>query len=475
MKYLRRILVLALLLISTGPAFSQDPNLFRNGPKVLQAFRAIVAKPSESTVRVLVDGKQVALGTIVDPDGWIITKWSEIDAKRDKISVKLKDGTVYQAKIVGVKDDVSVEHSVTDAYDIAMLKIDATGLVAVKWGNSKEATVGRWVASVGTGADPVAVGVVSVATRLHANGDQPSRFDSGYLGVGLEPGMGGAKVNGVMSKSPAEKAGVKVNDIVYEAAGRKIIEPQTLINTVGRLRPGDKVHLKIKRGEEDLEVIATLAPRPKEMKGNPQETMGAKLSARRGGFPVILQHDSGLDPENCGGPLVDLDGNTVGINIARAGRTETYAIPAENIQALLADLKSGKLAPQEDSIAKARTPNFTLKGSLSARDPLEKRRPGKCFKNAEEVQFAAGVTYVIEMVAIIGADKKQLDPYLILTNAQGKSLAEDDDSGGDLNAKIVFRAPADGVYTIICTTFNPTETGGYTLSVRRQTEAKEKK
>jgi serine protease Do len=46
--------------------------------------------------------------------------------------------------------------------------------------------------------------------------------------------------------------------------------------------------------------------------------------------------------------VVDLQGKAVGINIARAGRTESYAIPAEVVQGLLSDLKSGKLAPKDD-------------------------------------------------------------------------------------------------------------------------------
>ena len=82
----------------------------------------------------------------------------------------------------------------------------------------------------------------------------------------------------------------------------------------------------------------------------------------------------------------------------------------------------------------------------------------------EEFQFKEGVTYIIEMKTT----DKTLDPYLILEDAKGKELARDDDSGGFPNAKIVFRAPADGVYRIICTSFNPDETGSYTLSVRRQ-------
>src|SRR5205807_3439514 len=139
------------------------------------------------------------------------------------------------------------------------------------------------------------------------------------------------------------------------------------INTVGRLKPDEKVLLKIKRGQEDIEITATLGKRPKELSGNPQETMGTKLSARRGGFPSILQHDSGIRPEDCGGPLVDLDGKTVGINIARAGRTETYAIPAEDIQPLMPDLKSGKLAPKDEPTTKViqpRPPDLVRRRSL---------------------------------------------------------------------------------------------------------------
>ncbi len=41
----------------------------------------------------------------------------------------------------------------------------------------------------------------------------------------------------------------------------------------------------------------------------------------------------------------------MGINIARAGRVESYAIPTESVLALLSDLKSGKYAPVTPSIA----------------------------------------------------------------------------------------------------------------------------
>ena len=43
---------------------------------------------------------------------------------------------------------------------------------------------------------------------------------------------------------------------------------------------------------------------------------------------------------DCGGPLVDLDGAAVGLNIARAGRTESYALPADVVIAAVKTLRS---------------------------------------------------------------------------------------------------------------------------------------
>jgi serine protease Do len=69
------------------------------------------------------------------------------------------------------------------------------------------------------------------------------------------------------------------------------------------------------------------------------------MSRRAVDFPIVIQHDSALRPEDCGGPLVDLSGKALGINIARAGRIASYAIPADQILPILDNLKNGKLAP----------------------------------------------------------------------------------------------------------------------------------
>ena len=54
-----------------------------------------------------------------------------------------------------------------------------------------------------------------------------------------------------------------------------------------------------------------------------------------------------LKPEDCGGPIVDLSGAVVGVNVARAGRIETLALPAEDVQAVVARLLAADQKPRE--------------------------------------------------------------------------------------------------------------------------------
>lgn len=331
---LLRSLTLAALLCLCSPALAQRQEPTKNDPKVLTAFRDVVARAGDVVARIQSGGKDVALGVVVDPAGLVLTKHSQLASE----NVVVLGGKTYDAKLVGVEN----------AHDLALLKIDASGLKAVQWKPAKEATPGDWVATPGTGKEPVAVGVVSVATRnMPARSYPPATNpNSGYLGINLADAEGGVKVGGVQENTAAAKAGLKVGDVILTINARPIPDPETLMNTIARFKPNDKIKIKIKREDKEEEIEATLGKRPSNLsRGDFQNRLGNEMSERRTGFPVILQHDTVLRPTDCGGPLVDLDGKVIGINIARAGRTESYAIPSESVLALLPDLKSGKLAP----------------------------------------------------------------------------------------------------------------------------------
>ena len=338
----------------------------KSSSKFLAAFREPVAKASQSTVRILCDGKSVALGTIVGADGWILTKASELDG----IPVcKFGDGKQLDARVIGVHE----------ALDLALLKVEARGLIPVEWLDSKQASVGSWLASCGTGIEPLAAGVVSVATRtLTPREAGPTRAPpGGFLGITMAPGDGGPRITRLQSGSPAARAGLKEEDEIIAVDGKATDKPEALQHTLQQRKPGDTIRLTVKRGDNELEFKATLDKRPVAGFGDFSSTLGGKLSDRRTGFTAVLQHDTVLRPEDCGGPLVDLDGKVVGINIARAARVETLAIPAEAIQSVLSDLMSGKLAPGgSPKIASASAPASLEKITKpGATRPAETEKP----------------------------------------------------------------------------------------------------
>jgi len=69
------------------------------------------------------------------------------------------------------------------------------------------------------------------------------------------------KVSSVVPGSPARIAGVKDQDIILEINGEKIDKNNTLSQIIAKYSPGDKVKLKIQRGNQQIELEVTLADR----------------------------------------------------------------------------------------------------------------------------------------------------------------------------------------------------------------------
>ena len=150
--------------------------------------------------------------------------------------------------------------------------------------------------------------------------------------------------------STAAKIGLQPNDVVTRIANREIVAPGTVVELLRDRQPGEHVQIAVRRGEETLEFTARLeadgglGPHRQE-RNEHMNILAGDLSARRGSFPQALQHDTVLKPEECGGPLVNLDGEAVGINISRAGRIESYALTPTLILPLLEEMKSGRHPP----------------------------------------------------------------------------------------------------------------------------------
>ncbi len=69
-------------------------------------------------------------------------------------------------------------------------------------------------------------------------------------------------------------------------------------------------------------------------------------------------------------------------------------------------------------------------------------------------------------VITLDVQSSDFDAYAVIQDMSGNVLARDDDSGGGLNARIVFTLPATGNYRLLANTLRVGATGAYTLSVR---------
>lgn len=99
----------------------------------------------------------VGSGVIVSSDGYILTN-NHVVESADELQIELSDGRSFKAEIVGTDPRT----------DLAVLKIDATGLVPGRMGDSSMMQVGDWVIAIGSPfglEQTVTAGIVSATNR----------------------------------------------------------------------------------------------------------------------------------------------------------------------------------------------------------------------------------------------------------------------------------------------------------------------
>jgi serine protease Do len=101
--------------------------------------------------------KGIGSGFIITADGYVLTN-AHVVADASEVTVKLTDRREFVAKVIGV-DKRS---------DVALIKIAATGLPTVRFGDSSRLQPGQWVVAIGSPfgfANSVTAGVVSATAR----------------------------------------------------------------------------------------------------------------------------------------------------------------------------------------------------------------------------------------------------------------------------------------------------------------------
>jgi len=310
-----------------APAFAQTlESAYRTtGEVVVAAFEEQRQVLQKSSAVIQDKRREIAYGVVISPQGHILTKASEIrDAEELNVTV---DRTNYKDPEVLMVDP---------EWDVALLKIDAQDLVPVTYAPTSDVPQGTWVVANGVSTRTTRralAGIVSAKIR-----EVPAEGGAA-LGVVLKE-ADGLEIAEVTEKSGAMAAGLLAGDLIVAIEGEALEKLSDLAERIKDRRAGSVVKLTIRRAGEELDFDVTLTARGEmfadDMSRNDQ--MSGEFSERRSGFPRVMQHDILGARRVVGGPLIDLDGRCLGMNIARANRTESFAIPLEDLQEIAARL-----------------------------------------------------------------------------------------------------------------------------------------
>lgn len=86
--------------------------------------------------------------------------------------------------------------------------------------------------------------------------------EKGYLGVQIKFEDGKINVMGIQPESPAEKAGLKNDDVIEKIGDYVPTGLGEFVEKVGSYKPGDKVELVITREGKEMKITVTLTKRP---------------------------------------------------------------------------------------------------------------------------------------------------------------------------------------------------------------------
>ena len=281
------------------------------------------------TIATILDGDEnlVAAATVVSRDGWLVAKASEWP---EDGQIQLASGSVLAPDTVRTNA----------ANDLVFLHIPETNLTPISFGSSPNTDLGHWIMAYQPTVDRWVVGVRSAI-------DRKSEREGGVIGVIMgHSGNHGVYVRRVFEESGAAEAGIKRGDWLTAINEDQVKTTREVQEFIQAHDAGARIDVTITRDGEEQTLNVLLGHRTVIFDVfNRNQMMSGPTSARRSGFSQILQHDLPLSREWSGLPLFDLEGNCVGINIARLNRVESFALPASLLKTLVAEQVDATKAP----------------------------------------------------------------------------------------------------------------------------------
>jgi len=362
----------------------------------------------------------VGSGFITSTDGFILTNAHVVDGA-DEITVRLADKREFKARLIGADKRT----------DVAVLRIEATDLPIVRFGDVGKLKVGEWVIAIGSPFDfdnTVTAGIVSAKAR-----DTGEMVPFIQTDVAVNPGNSG----GPLINMRGEVIGI--NSQIYSRSGGYMgISFAIPIDEAARVAEQIRSHGRVVRGRIGVQ-IGEVSREVAESLGL-GKTAGALVRSVEPGSPAekagieagdIITHFDGRTVDKWS-DLPRLVGNTrpghdSALKLLRRGKTETVSIRVAELETASADKPAPRSEADSDKPASARASGWGL--SLSNLDEVARKelklRSGVRIDSAQGTAQRAGLRdgdILISLDNVEVRDVTQVDAVLARHDAN-KPLA----------------------------------------------------
>ncbi|MFA5915671.1 MAG: DegQ family serine endoprotease [Burkholderiales bacterium] len=324
--------------VRAHPQLPQMPNLDEDDP-FFEFFRRFMP-PNQGESPHEFSTRSLGSGFIISADGYILTNAHVVDGA-DEITVRLTDKREFKAKVIGADKRT----------DVALIRIDATGLPVVKFGDPNKLKVGEWVLAIGSpfGFDnTVTAGIVSGKARTLP---QENLVPFIQTDAAVNPGNSGGPLFNLRGEV------VGINSQIYSRTGGYMglsfaipidiaLDVQNQLRSSGHVSRG-RIGVVIQEVTKELADSFGL-PKPQGAlvnaveKGGPAEKAGVEVS------DIILKFNGKSVPNSSELPRIvgaTRPGSKVGMQVWRKGTTKDLTVT-------VAEIPADKLAAGEGKRAK---------------------------------------------------------------------------------------------------------------------------
>ena len=275
------------------------------------------------------EGQALGSGFIISPDGYVVTNNHVIapgakGATVDSITVTLADRKEYTARVIG-KDADS---------DLALLKINATNLPFVRFGDSSRARVGDWVVAIGNPfalGGTVTAGIVSAVHRVTGQGGAYDRY------IQTDAAINQGNSGGPMFDLSGNVIGI--NSQIFSQSGGNIgigfaipaEEAKPIIDTFMKGGTLQRGYLGVQLGPEVDDDVASALGIPKnqgQVIASVEPTGPAGRGGLKAGDVVTRINGRAVTPDQTLSYLVSNvpPGQTARLDVLRSGRPQTVNV-----------------------------------------------------------------------------------------------------------------------------------------------------